>query len=76
VGRQVEIEALHQALAQAGAGHGQVVSVIGEPGVGNTRFFHEFAEGLVCGEEAARIAEAAGHLSSAIFTQLKLGQIG
>jgi class 3 adenylate cyclase/tetratricopeptide (TPR) repeat protein len=35
----------------------------------------EFAEGLVCGEEAARIAEAAGHLSSAIYTQLRLGQL-
>jgi len=42
VGRQVEFEALHQALVQAEAGHGQVVSVIGEPGVGKTRLFHEF----------------------------------
>jgi class 3 adenylate cyclase len=42
VGRQAELEALHQALAQAGAGHGQVVSVLGEPGVGKTRLFHEF----------------------------------
>jgi hypothetical protein len=42
VRRQAELEALHQALAQAGAGHGQVVSVIGEPGVGKTRLFHEF----------------------------------
>jgi class 3 adenylate cyclase/tetratricopeptide (TPR) repeat protein len=42
VGRQAELDALHQALAQAGAGHGQVVSVIGEPGVGKTRLFHEF----------------------------------
>jgi class 3 adenylate cyclase/tetratricopeptide (TPR) repeat protein len=42
VGRQAELAALHQALAQAEAGHGQVVSVIGEPGVGKTRLFHEF----------------------------------
>jgi class 3 adenylate cyclase/tetratricopeptide (TPR) repeat protein len=42
VGRQAELEALHHALAQAEAGHGQVVSVIGEPGVGKTRLFHEF----------------------------------
>jgi class 3 adenylate cyclase/tetratricopeptide (TPR) repeat protein len=35
----------------------------------------EFAEGLACGEDAARIAEAAGHLSSAIYTQLRLGQL-
>ena len=43
VGRQAELAALHQALEQAGAGHGQVVAVIGEPGVGKTRLFHEFA---------------------------------
>ena len=42
VGRQAELAALHQALEQAEAGHGQVVAVIGEPGVGKTRLFHEF----------------------------------
>ena len=42
VGRQAELDALHQALAQAEAGHGQVMTVIGEPGVGKTRLFHEF----------------------------------
>jgi class 3 adenylate cyclase len=42
VGRQAEIMALHQALEQAGAGHGQVVAVIGEPAIGKTRLFHEF----------------------------------
>jgi class 3 adenylate cyclase/tetratricopeptide (TPR) repeat protein len=44
VGRQGELAALHQALEQAGAGHGQVVAVIGEPGVGKTRLFHEFTQ--------------------------------
>ena len=42
VGRQAELAALHQALEQAGAGHGQVVAVIGEPAIGKTRLFHEF----------------------------------
>jgi len=42
VGRQAELAALHKALERAGAGHGQVVAVIGEPGVGKTRLFHEF----------------------------------
>jgi predicted ATPase len=42
VGRQAELAALHQALEQVGAGHGQVVAVIGEPGVGKTRLFYEF----------------------------------
>ena len=44
VGRQAELAALHRALAQAGAGHGQVVAVIGDAGVGKTRLFHEFTE--------------------------------
>ena len=42
VGRQLEIEALHQALGHAAAGHGQVVAVIGEPGVGKSRLCYEF----------------------------------
>ncbi|MFQ5830561.1 MAG: adenylate/guanylate cyclase domain-containing protein, partial [Candidatus Methylomirabilia bacterium] len=42
VGRNAELEALGQALAKAGRGHGQVVAVIGEPGVGKSRLFWEF----------------------------------
>jgi len=42
VGRQVEFEALHQALERAGSSHGQVVAVIGEPGVGKSRLVYEF----------------------------------
>jgi tetratricopeptide (TPR) repeat protein len=42
VGRQAECEALHQALARAGSSHGQVVAVIGEPGVGKSRLVYEF----------------------------------
>ena len=42
VGRQAEFEALRQALEHAGTSHGQVVSVIGEPGVGKTRLAYEF----------------------------------
>src|SRR5262245_37685325 len=42
VGRQVELEAMRQAHALAGAGHGQRVAVMGEPGVGKTRLFYEF----------------------------------
>jgi len=34
-----------------------------------------FAEGIAYGEEAARIAETAGHLTSAVMTQDKLGLI-
>jgi tetratricopeptide (TPR) repeat protein len=42
VGRQRELEALHQALQQAQAGHGQVVAVMGEAGVGKSRLAYEF----------------------------------
>ena len=41
VGRQQELEALHQALIQAKAGHGQVVALVGEAGVGKSRLVHE-----------------------------------
>jgi class 3 adenylate cyclase len=34
VGRDPELEQLRQALERAGTGHGQVVAVVGEPGVG------------------------------------------
>src|SRR6266436_1780892 len=42
VGRQQELLALQQALEQAGTGHGQVVAVVGEPGVGKSRLVYEF----------------------------------
>ena len=42
VGRQHELDALHQALAQAEAGHGQVVALVGEAGVGKSRLAYEF----------------------------------
>src|SRR3989442_1869143 len=42
VGRETEIAALTQALARAGAGHGQVVAAVGEAGVGKSRLLYEF----------------------------------
>jgi class 3 adenylate cyclase/DNA-binding winged helix-turn-helix (wHTH) protein/tetratricopeptide (TPR) repeat protein/ABC-type thiamine transport system ATPase subunit len=44
VGRQTELAALHAALTQAGAGHGQVVAVLGEAGVGKSRLVDEFVQ--------------------------------
>jgi class 3 adenylate cyclase/predicted ATPase len=41
VGREAELTALRQALDQAGAGHGQVVAVVGEAGVGKSRLVYE-----------------------------------
>src|SRR5206468_9348075 len=41
VGRTPELDQLREALARAAAGRGQVVAVVGEPGVGKSRLFHE-----------------------------------
>jgi predicted ATPase len=42
VGRQDEIAQMQRALAQARAGQGQIIAVVGEPGVGKSRLFFEF----------------------------------
>jgi class 3 adenylate cyclase len=42
VGRQSEMEQMQRALEQAKAGHGQIVGVMGEPGLGKSRLFYEF----------------------------------
>ena len=42
VGRDRELDTLRQALEQARTGHGQIVGVLGEAGVGKTRLFYEF----------------------------------
>ena len=41
VGRYAELGALRRALENAQAGHGQLVGVVGEPGMGKSRLFHE-----------------------------------
>jgi class 3 adenylate cyclase/predicted ATPase len=42
VGRQGELAQMKKALELATAGHGQIVGVMGEPGVGKSRLFYEF----------------------------------
>src|SRR5262249_21386212 len=42
VGRHREMDQLRLALDQAKAGHGQIVGVMGEPGLGKSRLFYEF----------------------------------
>jgi class 3 adenylate cyclase len=42
VGRHSEMGQLQQALAEAKLGRGQVVGVMGEPGLGKSRLFYEF----------------------------------
>jgi class 3 adenylate cyclase/tetratricopeptide (TPR) repeat protein len=41
VGRQMEIEALQQALARAETGHGRIVTMVGDAGVGKSRLVYE-----------------------------------
>ena len=42
VGRESELEQFRQAAEQARHGRGQVLAVLGEPGVGKSRLFYEF----------------------------------
>jgi class 3 adenylate cyclase/predicted ATPase len=42
VGRNREMEAMKHAAELARAGHGQIVAIIGDPGVGKSRLFFEF----------------------------------
>ena len=49
VGRQTELEVLRQTLTQAEAGHGQVVAIVGEAGVGKSlvyEFTHSHHAGV------------------------------
>jgi class 3 adenylate cyclase/tetratricopeptide (TPR) repeat protein len=43
VGRESELDQLRQAVERARAGHGQVVAVVGEAGVGKSRLYWEFS---------------------------------
>src|SRR5215469_14455893 len=42
VGRDAEMDAIARLAELAKAGHGQIVCVVAEPGVGKSRLFHEF----------------------------------
>jgi class 3 adenylate cyclase/tetratricopeptide (TPR) repeat protein len=46
VGREREMVTLHALLAQVEAGRGQVVGVVGEPGLGKSRLVYEFRHSL------------------------------
>jgi predicted ATPase/class 3 adenylate cyclase len=43
VGRDAELETLRRTLDQAGSCHGQIVALVGEPGVGKSRLVWEFS---------------------------------
>jgi class 3 adenylate cyclase/tetratricopeptide (TPR) repeat protein len=68
VGRDPETAQLRQALEHAEAGRGQIVAVVGEPGVGKSRLFHEFTRShrthgwRVIEASSASYAKAASYL--------------
>jgi class 3 adenylate cyclase/tetratricopeptide (TPR) repeat protein len=57
VGRERELGLLHDRMARARDGHGQVVAVIGEPGIGKSRIIYEFRRSL----ENERVTWLEGH---------------
>ena len=48
VGREAELEDLRQSLQHAAEGRGQLVAVVGEPGVGKSRLYWEFTHSNRC----------------------------
>ncbi|MCZ6873749.1 MAG: AAA family ATPase, partial [bacterium] len=46
IGRQTELQTLHTLLAQAESGQGQVLGLVGEPGMGKSRLLYEFRRQL------------------------------
>jgi class 3 adenylate cyclase/tetratricopeptide (TPR) repeat protein len=57
VGRERDLDLLHNLLARARDGHGQVVAIIGEPGIGKSRLIYEFRRSL----EGERATWLEGH---------------
>ena len=60
VGRTPELGVLRQVVDRVGPGHGEVVSISGEPGIGKSRLFAEFLEQL----ESEEISVAIGRCVS------------
>jgi class 3 adenylate cyclase/tetratricopeptide (TPR) repeat protein len=44
VGRRTEIEVFNKLVEQAGGGKGQILAMVGEPGMGKSRLVHEFTQ--------------------------------
>ena len=79
VGRDAEIEVLRRSLERAGAGHGQVVAIVGEAGVGKSRLHWEFtrshhADGwLVLRSRSASYARGMPYLHAIELLQTYVG---
>jgi tetratricopeptide (TPR) repeat protein len=67
VGRGRELDQIKQAAARAYSGRGQVVAVIGEPGVGKSRLLHEFMQALQPNSRLTLVAGALSHRAPTSF---------
>ena len=52
VGRRQDLAVLQDSLEQAATGRGQVINLVGEPGIGKSRLLYEFRH---AGEPAATV---------------------
>jgi len=66
VGRTLELDILDSCLAKVKAGHGQVVGVVGEPGVGKSRLVSKFRESLLPAGEYTVIEGGCVHYGDTI----------
>ncbi|WP_255856536.1 ATP-binding protein [Marinobacterium rhizophilum] len=69
VGRQAEMAQLQQAMDKACAGHGQIVGVVGEPGVGKSRLYYEFKQQV---QQSCRVLETFSVSHGKAFAYLPL----
>ena len=65
VGRRLDIDVLHSRLASAVRGHGQVIGIVGEAGIGKSRLLFEFRQSLA-GEQATYLIGRCVSYGSAI----------
>ena len=66
VGRDAEMIILRKAGEAAGAGHGKIVAVVGDAGVGKSRLFHEF-KAIAQGTSVVMEAFSVSHGKSSVY---------
>src|SRR5205085_9889063 len=76
VGREAELRTLVGAFDQAGAGHGQVVALVGDPGMGKSRLVWEATHSRLAEDwlilESASVAYGTGTLYLPVIELLKV----
>ncbi len=69
VGRQFELEQLRNVCAASRVGHGRIVDLIGEPGLGKSRLVHEFKQ-IIPPDTLLLEAQASSHGRSTAYMPL------